>query len=1347
MASPISLNILPKAGLQIEIINFDRPQGDDYHHDPNDSQSLLQYQVTNTQDLPLLEEDSYTVKDPIVLKGYASPTSNITLPKFTRKSAFIPEKATRFAYLHPPDDLASRINWEKIANFCQNRPNSRMTNKRAKSRFSIFSNSKSTAAAATEAYIDDEEDGKNSSLRNSSIISKMLRKSRTKSPSSSTAVNPIAIAYLSLMGGFIYFDDNLKILRINAISTSSRHSGGGGDSSSLELCGPFEPHPIALEELHQQYQRSILSPVPIFHEAGVRALSWIRPNETFLHDDGNVQVIHPKYEVERKKNGGKTRISCNDNGAFVFWDNFGGAVVYNINPESNLSDPEGETALSLQDSLDIITTGVVMNGIGGNAAIFDDTMISKSLFFGSIDDIREGAVTIKNVQHKNNENVNNNDDRTQVHRACRAGRSVSFISELLENRFELKNLTYTDDMGWTPLHYASYFALFNPDLIELLMLKCPKAILVGDRLDRCPLHLACEAASRVVVDSLRNAEGHYTSSTMIETTLGRSIAALLSTDLMIVDRKTKYLKYLPLHIACSYSSTPSNIIEKLLDADETGGTVRERTSAGRLPIHFALATKLHFPVIQKLLEADSKWVGSIEEMKTPLQDRAELDLDVYRSFKGMLPLHIACLNNSSQKTIRLLLNKDKLNVTIDSAVLNRGGLDDIMRPVSASPFIDNQSIRMKQSVHKGMVALHFAAKHGSEEVIRLLLNKEASDTSKRPHWPRGMMVQKGDGNLRTPLHIACSEGVADPSIIQMLLESDPLGMVTQEEDEYGQRPIHCACGRKNPKVEIVKILLETEEAFLQNFVKNAKMAIPSSNLPLCCDEEAILGNVLNNNEVEIIPSTKKMDHVGYTPLFHALKSNASDAVIDVLLQPDHFFLKGLDDAFMMDLAHRVNDNPDLRALILDRFALRFNFSFLFVEFYAFLFAIFGVMYGTEDLLFKPLELSLYYPIFILISSGFFIIRELIQVKSVSLGSYIYDAWSWMELISISFLLQTAAFMLNRASISVPLDDGKKLLLIATTSILTLQFVFFLRSTFLPFARFVGGLILIIQTLIPFLIISILVLQFFSSSYRIQGLCGQNHCWYVVLGAFFNGGNDFEEETNITMFLEILFGISAGIILLNVVIAIVAEGWDSATEKSLEYFWNYRLRKISEVRYLRSFGFKVSSKLQNRFDNWIDVRGVTFSDEIAWSKSPYNLVKNKNQYDDPHAYFRFKEAKKIEATKSLQADYYWIRMEREMKRKERNDNFHYGRQLTMTTLKWLSSLLIYAILVLLGFVTAGLFWPKNFRIAILSVGIETTDGEKDIRNTTASTFEEAERNNQMKLRGSIMKQRLFNDRTG
>ena len=101
----------------------------------------------------------------------------------------------------------------------------------------------------------------------------------------------------------------------------------------------------------------------------------------------------------------------------------------------------------------------------------------------------------------------------------------------------------------------------------------------------------------------------------------------------------------------------------------------------------------------------------------------------------------------------------------------------------------------------------------------------------------------------------------------MLLEMDPVKETTTRVDNTKSMPIHYCCEDKNLEVRTLETLLEDEAEHRMH---------------------------LKNRNTDDIPkkSTHHLDERGRTPLHHAIENGLSTEIIDVLLRPENFCLKG-----------------------------------------------------------------------------------------------------------------------------------------------------------------------------------------------------------------------------------------------------------------------------------------------------------------------------------------------------------------------------------------------------------------------------------------------------------------------
>ena len=205
------------------------------------------------------------------------------------------------------------------------------------------------------------------------------------------------------------------------------------------------------------------------------------------------------------------------------------------------------------------------------------------------------------------------------------------------------------------------------------------------------------------------------------------------------------------------------------------------------------------------------------------------------------------------------------------------------------------------------------------------------------------------------------------------------------------------------------------------------------------------------------------------------------------------------------------------------------------------------------------------------------------------------------------------------------------------------------------------------------------------------------CYKWVLQGFFSGSEDTSDP------LDIMFGVIAIVVLLNVVIAIVSEAWGSAAKKSIHLFWKFRLEFLSEARYFAYLDKRLcKGGLVDKVGDCIDeVRHLALTDHVPWSQPPYNMVTSKKEYDNPHDYYDQDLAQMIDKGRSLQADLYWTKMDSKRKR------LHWSNKRIrqyFCVLKWIWSLFLSLILFCVGILTFGWFWPKKLRRRILAVGL-------------------------------------------
>lgn len=177
--------------------------------------------------------------------------------------------------------------------------------------------------------------------------------------------------------------------------------------------------------------------------------------------------------------------------------------------------------------------------------------------------------------------------------------------------------------------------------------------------------------------------------------------------------------------------------------------------------------------------------------------------------------------------------------------------------------------------------------------------------------------------------------------------------------------------------------------------------------------------------------------------------------------------------------------------------------------------------------------------------------------------------------------------------------------------------------------------------------------------------------------------------------DIIFGVLVGIVLLNVVIAIVNSVWDTTSSDVARMFWEFRLYFLADTDTLVDFlhcaihplrATWLGSTIWGTVD-WIDDRPTPrFRDQVNWDSKPYSAVTSFEQYLAPSMYFMASDVKQMYGMRSLQADLKWFAQTKRLSR--------VGR--IRVTLNWLWSCVEYFLLLLLGLPTFGYTWPREFR---------------------------------------------------
>jgi len=685
------------------------------------------------------------------------------------------------------------------------------------------------------------------------------------------------------------------------------------------------------------------------------------------------------------------------------------------------------------------------------------------------------------VQQKEKPTPDNIDRFPLLHQALKAQRPLDDIKSIVKTfGFDDKK----DKFGWSALHYACRFNADNFELIAWLLSK--DALNTADHLGRYPLHLACDSSpSSEVVSFLLHVSkcnGDH-----------------------LVSRPTSILKRLPLHIACSAGASAA-VIEVLLKAD--GIVAQKGSRTNRVNANFDLIRYECDKIDgdnRRVLKMIAEWKAasssdkddSVEAKKSSLSEmtlvgRTALHLAINKRlppetikmllsgdntivnkwYRGMLPLHMAIMNHYGEDTIKLLVDKDKEGTTLMddlqftnspsvglnsvSKVSNRlvGETQDEVKPLRSrtlkannseydfiwnanpqclysKPSSDDQLDTVETAVSKfshrsltgftkhlhGIRALHLCFLTRSMSAARLLLQREMLTKMKledKESYASVINQQTG----RTSLHMACAIN-CELDIIKLLCEADPKRSTITMRDDDDSIPLHLACGHKDARYEVVKELLKSGQ----------------------------------------VGQPEMVDRLNRNPLARAVQANAPVKVLAVLLEPMNVDVDRLDDRLIAMLAGRIKKDGTLQTAVILIMAQRIPFALLLLQLTVNLLAAVTFCIHVE-LMFDHNE-HLWTEIVLICCLVLLFARELIQIASQQLN-YIFDVQNFFELANMIFLglsVKSYKWDLYKTSFIDPIpgekfdvDFDRRTLLMVTAILLIANFIFSLRSAFLPFAR-------------------------------------------------------------------------------------------------------------------------------------------------------------------------------------------------------------------------------------------------------------------------------------------------------
>jgi hypothetical protein len=504
----------------------------------------------------------------------------------------------------------------------------------------------------------------------------------------------------------------------------------------------------------------------------------------------------------------------------------------------------------------------------------------------------------------------------------------------------------------------------------------------------------------------------------------------------------------------------------------------------------------------------------------------------------------------------------------------------------------------------GWLPLHHACANGaSTEVLKILAEA----------YPDGKTTQ--DNQDRTPLHFYATRKPDSPtsmaSNVHMLSDTG----AAELPDRGGMLPMHYACAY-GTSPQVLKVLTEAYPDSLT--AKENKGRTPMHLAMVNAHRDAspgVISFLLENGSASTV---NIRDHEGYLPL-HLLalglkgyradepeqRSNVSDCLAMYLaaepVAPADFLtaLQDLPD-WLQDVAVV---SPHVRNILNEKIVQRFPTSILLLDGYFLLAIIVCFEIATRN----HIDIRLGVPpaenhtqgslVVLFIGGSYFLLRELMQIISLwslgSLSSWFLDTTNWLDSAVIVVVFYFTILMTDDSFALISNDTFRNGVAVAK-GVLWCAVIYYLKSTLVDFAVFVGGVFYVVQRLTAFMLAVCIILLAFAQMFFIvyirspicatfppnvtatfpgsYNVCQFPHCTFphslfkvytMMLGEI--GDETRYANSMVAQIIYVAFCFLVVILLSNLLIAIVTDSYEIIqNDRAAIVFWSNRLDFVAEM---------------------------------------------------------------------------------------------------------------------------------------------------------------------------------------
>lgn len=528
---------------------------------------------------------------------------------------------------------------------------------------------------------------------------------------------------------------------------------------------------------------------------------------------------------------------------------------------------------------------------------------------------------------------------------------------------------------------------------------------------------------------------------------------------------------------------------------------------------------------------------------------------------GWLPLHHACANGASTEVLQVLTTanpdskivQDNQNRTPLHFYATRNADNPTSMATNVELLSDTGAAELPD--RGGMLPMHYACAYGTSPlVLKVLANA----------YPESLFAKENKG--RTPMHLAMVNAHRDasPGVLSFLIENEGNKTVNTRDHE-GNLPLHLLnLGLKGLSLDEPDKLHNVREC-LKIYLAAAPEASADflaalQDLPEWLQEVAVVSphvrSILNKKIVQRFPTT--------------------------ILMMDGYMLMLIIICFEMATTVHIN----YRFSVTDSGNAANATSFSVEE----------TKEAKDDIGELRTQLGLLF-----LGASYFLFREMIQIAALwSLGSvtsWFYDLTNWLDVTVILLVFYYSIMMkiITKDAGNIKVQDdfpgiNEKSFRAGcafTKGVLWMAVIFFLKSTSVDFAVFLGGVFYVVQRLVAFLLaVGVILLAFaqmFFIAYQQMPVCqvpkdGENaecdfpHCTFLhsLLKCYTMMMGEIGSESRydgylLAQILYVAYAFLVVILLSNVLIAIVTDSYEIIqNDRAAIVFWSNRLDFVAEM---------------------------------------------------------------------------------------------------------------------------------------------------------------------------------------